>query len=214
MKHHIRSWDFSAAAFSTVDTIFTSHQDQLQEHLDKLLWWNKRINLVSRNVSRETVQNHILHSLLITQLEPYKKSSLIVDAGTGGGLPGIPLAVASPQKNFLLNDIVKKKTVAIKQMVHQLGLTNAEVRSDSIADVFLDQPFLLISKHAFKINDLWEMTKGKKFTHLIFYKGLDFKKELTGITSPLHIDVYNLGATGDDSFFKEKALVVVKKTPP
>ncbi len=198
--------------FTAVDTYIQNHRDQLEQYLDRLLWWNKRINLVSRDVPRETIFEHIRHSLLICGLKSYQKSSLIVDTGTGGGLPGIPLAIISPEKEFILNDIVTKKVMAIKQMVRTLGLKNVSAVDFSIEKATIESPFLLVTKHAFKINDLLRMTSGLPWQEIIFYKGMDFKEELSGIDTPLSVTSYDLHEESQESFYKNKALVVVSRT--
>ncbi|HKL17739.1 MAG TPA: RsmG family class I SAM-dependent methyltransferase [Halalkalibaculum sp.] len=197
--------------FSAVDKLIKEKREQLEHFLDRLLWWNKRINLVSRDVPRETIFEHIRHSLLISGLQSYKDSSLIVDTGTGGGLPGIPLAIISPEKEFILNDIVTKKVMAIKQMARTLGLKNVSAVDFSIEKATIDSPFLLITKHAFKVNDLIRMTSGLPWQEIIFYKGMDFKEELEGIDTPLSITAYDLYKENKEPFYRDKALVVISR---
>lgn len=181
----------------------------LESYLDQLLWWNKRVNLVSRNVSRETIWEHIRHSLLLSQFEAFKSSELIVDAGTGGGLPGLPLAITHPQKHFVLNDLVTKKCLAMKQMAQKLELENLGIIDGSIENLEQDLPFLLISKHAFKINELYQMTASLPWKKMILYKGNDFEDELEGIKESMTIDSYRLSEESD--FYKGKALVFLHR---
>lgn len=183
----------------------------METYLDKLLWWNQKINLVSRDVSRETIWEHIRHSLVVTGLESYQQASLVVDAGTGGGLPGLPLAIVSPEKRFLLNDIVTKKMMAAKQMIRELSLQNVTVLDRSVEDLNIEVPFLLISKHAFKMEDLYKMTKNKPWSHMVFYKGINFEPELEAIEDPLTVSVHDLYHESSQSFYKEKALIEVSK---
>lgn len=205
LSHH----DVSRETFSRVDKLIDSHRSSLENYLEQLLWWNKRVNLVSRDVSRGTVWEHIRHSLLLTQFEVYREADFVLDAGTGGGLPGIPLAIASPEKKFLLNDIVAKKVISVRQMVQKLGLNNTECEDRSIKDIDIDTPFLLISKHAFKINELWRMANEKPWKSMVFYKGLDFEGELEGIENSLIIDSHNLSAGTE--FYRGKTLVFIAR---
>ncbi len=194
-----------------MDELIDEHHSKLDSYLKQLFWWNERINLVSRDVSRETVWEHIRHSLLLTQLDVYQNSSFVVDSGTGGGLPGIPLAIVSGNKKFLLNDIVTKKVLAVKQMAQKLGLSGVETLDGSVAELRLDEPFLLISKHAFKINDLVHLASDFPWTGMVFYKGIDFDEEMEGISPPLQIHVHDLFEENRDSFYKDKALLYISK---
>lgn len=169
---------------------------------------------MSRDVPRETIRQHIRHSLLLGAFPEFQKARIVVDAGTGGGLPGIPLAIAYPEKHFILNDIVTKKCLAVKQMAKKTGLDNVEIYDGSIANFQCESPFLLVSKHAFKINDLWRMANHLPWRKMVFYKGLDFEEELSGIDDRLKIAAYELYKESRDSFYKEKAIVVVEHAKP
>jgi 16S rRNA (guanine527-N7)-methyltransferase len=211
VEHHtITTKNVSRETFKKNQKIFEKHHGLLDTYLGQLLWWNKRINLVSRNVPRETIMEHIFHSLLICQLEVFQSAETILDAGTGGGLPGLPLAITHPQKQFYLNDIVSKKCLATKQMVRKLGVENIQVVDASIHDVQQNGPFLLISKHAFKINDLYEMTAHLPWDAIVLLKGKEFKEELSGIDNPLLITSYDLSVAGD--FYKGKTLIKIERS--
>lgn len=210
MEHHkITNHTVSRETYQKTVQLYQKHELQLNTYIDRLLWWNERINLVSRNVSRETVKEHLIHSLLLSQVELFSSTHKIVDTGTGGGLPGLPLAITHPEKSFLLNDIVSKKCLAVKQMIRKLGLENSRTKDGSIEKVQLNTPFLLISKHAFKINDLYRMTSHLPWESIVLYKGLDFKKELEGISTPLDLNSYDL--SGISTFYKGKSIVVISE---
>lgn len=212
MKHHQISYrNVSRETFKEVDKLIEEHREVMETYLDKLLWWNQKINLVSRDVSRETIWEHIRHSLVVTGLDSYQQASLVVDAGTGGGLPGLPLAMISPKKRFILNDIVTKKMLAVKQMIRELSLQNVTVLDRSVEDLNIEVPYLLISKHAFKMEDLYNMTKNKSWSHMVFYKGINFEPELEAIEDPLTVSVYDLYQESSQSFYKEKALIEVSR---
>ncbi|HET6527880.1 MAG TPA: RsmG family class I SAM-dependent methyltransferase [Balneolaceae bacterium] len=211
MEHHqITHHAVSRETFKETDRVFEKYREQLEAYLNRLLWWNKRVNLVSRNVPRETVREHLRHSLLLSQFDVFQSASTIVDAGTGGGLPGIPLAITHPDKLFVLNDIVSKKCLAMKQMIQDLGLKNAAVFDGSIENLKQQNPFLLISKHAFKINDLYEMTVHLPWQKMVLYKGMNFENELSDIDETLEIGSYDL--SGESDFYKEKALIFIGRS--
>ena len=212
MKHHrILYQHVPRETFEQVDKLIEDNREALEEYLHQLLWWNQKINLVSRDVSRETVWEHIRHSLLIAGMESYQERNFIVDAGTGGGLPGLPLAIISPGKKFIINDIVTKKILAVKQMARKLSLQNISFFDRSIEEFKTNDPFLLITKHAFKIDDLYRMTKHKPWRSMVFYKGVDFESELQSIDDPLSIISYNLDQASTHPFYRDKALVEVSR---
>lgn len=205
--HSIEHHNVPRETFNKTDTLISNYRKSLESYLGQLLWWNKRVNLVSRNVPRETLWEHIRHSLLLSQFETFKSAELIVDAGTGGGLPGLPLAITHPEKHFVLNDLVTKKCLAMKQMAQKIELKNLGIIDGSIEDLEQDRSFLLISKHAFKINELYQMTSSLPWKNMILYKGTDFEEELEGIEESLKIESFDLSEESD--FYKGKALVVV-----
>lgn len=211
MKHSISFHPNTAHILKTVDNITKKNRKKLNTYQNLLLDWNKRINLVSRDVSRETIREHIRHSLLLSSLPVFKSADLIVDAGTGGGLPGIPLAVAHPRKQFILNDIVSKKIFTVKQLVRELGLVNTQAQNSSIADLGINNSFLLISKHAFKINELYRYTADLPWDTMVFYKSVQIEDELKDIPEKLDISVYDLSKSQKHTFYEGKGLIVVNR---
>jgi len=205
--HSIQTLDVSRETFFKTDELISKYQEKLESYLNQLLWWNKRVNLVSRDVSRETIWEHIRHSLVLSQFEIFQSEDLIVDAGTGGGLPGLPLAITHPQKHVVLNDLVTKKCLAMKQMAQKLEVANLGIIDGSIEYFEQDQSFLLISKHAFKINELYRMTAVLPWEKMVLYKGTDFEDELEGIEESLEIECFDLSEESD--FYRGKALVII-----
>lgn len=209
MEHQISKQQVSRETFSLTDDLILNYQETLEEYFDQLLWWNSRVNLISRDVSRETVWEHIRHSLLLSQFEAFESAEIIVDAGTGGGLPGIPLAITHPEKHIVLNDLVTKKCLAMKQIAKKIGLGNIGIIDGSIEELTHDEPFLLISKHAFKIHELYKMTVSLPWKTMVFYKGLGFEDELDSIPESLLIECYDLSS--GSKFYEGKALVFVTR---
>lgn len=210
-QQEITSHTISRETFLQIDDLIDKHRSTLQRYVEQLIWWNSKINLVSRDVSRETLWEHIRHSLILNNLGCFTDADVVVDAGTGGGLPGLPLAIINEEKSFILNDIVSKKIWAVKQIVFKIGIDNVQFDEHSIEDLSVHRPFLLVSKHAFKINELLEMVRQKPWTHLVFYKGLPVEQELAGINEPLDMDLYRLETGSNDPFYTGKILLVVSR---
>lgn len=209
VKHEVGFEKFNG--FDLATSILQDHADKLREYVDQLLWWNERVNLVSRDVSRETIVEHVRHSLMLTSSELYKRSSIICDAGTGGGLPGIPLAIANENKEVILNDIVSKKIMACKQMILKLKLKNCNVFKGSVAEVEMEEGSCVVSKHAFKIHDLMSMIGEKPWLGVLLLKGEDeVEYELEGIDQPLKINVLSLEQK-NYPFYAGKALVEITR---
>ncbi|MDR9417634.1 MAG: RsmG family class I SAM-dependent methyltransferase [Gracilimonas sp.] len=209
MEHRILNSSFSKTEHTKA--LYSEQEEVLLKYIDQLLWWNKRVNLVSRDVSRETVRHHVEHSLVISQSNLFQNSTKIIDAGAGGGLPGIPLGIVYPQKEILLNDIVTKKMLACKQMILKLGVSNVSTLSGSVEEADISKEHLIISKHAFKVNDLVALLDGKNWQHIVLLKGeKKVLRELQGIDVPLNIHVFSLEAFGN-SFYDGKALVEITR---
>ena len=211
VKHSFIVQPYTRSWFNEVAKQSEKYETSLNEYADKLIWWNKKVNLVSRDVSRETLMNHIRHSLLLSKLEGYKKANTIVDTGTGGGLPGIPLSIINPEKSFLLNDIVQKKINTINQIKRDLKLSNVQTKACSIAEVPISNFDLIISKHAFKINDLLSFV-GDDWEEIILLKGREFDDELEGVSCPLSIQVFDLFEESQNPFYNGKAILSIKKS--
>ncbi len=111
----------------------------------------------------------------------------------------------------MLNDIVKKKVLSVKQIAKSLKLDNIETRGGSIEEITLNRNSLLISKHAFKINTLLTMLNKASWSNLVFYKGLDFENELKEVNFTLSIEIFDLFSGTENEFYKDKGLIIVSK---
>ena len=197
-------------AAKKLSELYDSNRQKLDHYVELLLWWNQRINLVSRNVSRETLHKHIQHSLLAGVLGVLNNYEYVIDAGTGGGLPGIPLAICYTEKSFLFNDIVKKKVMAVKAMSRELGLKNGSFFTGSVEELPITREEVLITKHAFKINKLLEMLD-EGWREIVMLKGLEFRDELEGVDIPLLFERYDLYTITQDAFYKGKGMVKIRR---
>ena len=210
MKHQIEEIKVDKEILRKTRELYSKHSDQLEEYIDQLLDWNEKINLVSRNVSRETVREHVVHSLIPIELGLLSDIDEWVDSGTGGGLPGIPLAIVHPDKTFYLNDNVRKKMKAVSDIKESLSLENVEVLAKSISLVGLKTGAGIVTKHAFKIEDLLRLTKKKPWKKTIMWKGVEGAyKEMERVHLKIKCTIYSFHF--DDEFYEGKGLVVLEK---
>ncbi len=209
VKHKIIEGIVSRETLSRVEAQFEQNRGQIGEYISKLLYWNKRVNLVSRDLSPDDLRKHIYHSLMIQYSSLWENENLhFVDAGSGGGLPGIPLAMVSTNQ-FELVDVVEKKMMACRDIVRGLGLKNVKSKHQSISDVKKDRPFLFISKHAFKLFDFINLTKGQSYRAVIFLKGDDYMNEIKECETPLELEVIKLTDYHNDEFFVGKNVITL-----
>ncbi|MBI5021336.1 MAG: 16S rRNA (guanine(527)-N(7))-methyltransferase RsmG [Ignavibacteriales bacterium] len=108
---------------------------QLQEYVELLIEWNQKINLISRKDEVNVWPRHILHSLSLLFFFKLKSNSHAIDIGTGGGLPGIPLAIVEPSIKFVLVDSIRKKCMAVTDMVDRLKLKNVIVVTERVEEL-------------------------------------------------------------------------------
>lgn len=210
MKHQIEELKVDKETLANVRELYSRRSELLELYIDQLLEWNSKINLVSRNVSRETVREHVVHSLIPIELGLISGIDEWVDSGTGGGLPGVPLAIVFPEKKFYLNDNVRKKMRALSDITKALNLENVEVLAKSISLVGLKTGAGIVTKHAFKIDDLLRLTKKKPWKKVVMWKGVEGAyKEMEKVHSKIKCTIYSFHF--DDEFFEGKGLVVLEK---
>lgn len=211
MEHESRQ--ISKEELQRVEESYERNRGKLEEYASLLLWWNKKINLVSRDVSRETILFHIKHSLYVSLSDGFVEANHIIDTGAGGGLPGIPLAVCFPEKTFVVNDIVAKKVFAVKDMVNKLGLAK-RVRglASDIRLVDIPEQSVIITKHAFKLDQLFGLSEEKPWKKIVFLKGFEEAvKEWEEIKDKVEMSLIKLDPSFMDSFYDGKGVVEISR---
>jgi len=181
-------------------------------------YWNERINVISRKDMDNFYLHHVLHSLAIAKVVKFKDFTEIMDAGTGGGFPGIPLAVLFPEAGFYLVDSIGKKIKVVKEVVKELGLTN--VVAEQIRMEQVDRSFDFVISRA--VTDLekfvrWTMYKihsksfNEKKNGILYLKGGNLTDELNRVKKLKKIK-YKLFPVNDyfkNEYFEEKYVVYV-----
>ena len=175
--------------------------------------WNSKINVISRKNLSELYINHVLHSLSIAKFISFKKGTSILDIGTGGGFPGIPLAVLFPEVNFLLVDSIGKKIKVVNKICESIKLKNVYTKHIRAEEVDLKFDFI-VSRAVTNMKDFKIISKGKiKNNHIneikngiIYLKGGDLSKEMNNISH----ESYNISNYFSEDFFKTKKIIYIK----
>lgn len=212
MKHLIKTVQIDSEVLSQARNLYSAHEEEMEVYLDALLGWNEKINLVSRNVSRETVKEHIIHSLLPIPLGLIQWHDKWIDSGTGGGLPGIPLAICEQEITWYLNDNVRKKMKAVGDIVESLELKNVDIIAKSISLVNLEEGTGILTKHAFKIKDLLRLLGSEPWQTILMWKGVeDVEKEVRRTGKDLNVTVYEFNFGRDELFYEGKGIVKIER---
>lgn len=176
--------------------------------------WNEKINVISRKDIDEFYERHVLHSLGIAKIMEFADGTKVIDIGTGGGFPGIPLAILFPNVEFTLVDSIGKKITVVNAVAESLGLKNVKAyheRAEKIKDKF----HFVVSRAVTQMPVFLRWLKGKfekeqfnpKHNGVLYLKGGDLGEELAGIKC----EIYNLKDQFEEEFFDTKKVVYLSK---
>ncbi len=173
--------------------------------------WNLKINVVSRKDIDELYLRHVLHSLGIAKVMQFKPGAKVMDVGTGGGFPGIPLAILFPETQFHLVDSIGKKIKVVDEVVEGLGLENVKTSHCRVEEI-KDTYDFIVSRAVAQMETFVRWNKGKiakKQNHdlkngILYLKGGDLSEELKLYTSAT---IYDLPKYFDEPFFETKKVV-------
>jgi len=177
--------------------------------------WNARINVVSRKDIDQLYVHHILHSLAIARFISFPAGAQVLDVGTGGGFPGIPLAILFPQTHFFLCDSIAKKIRVVNQVQAALGLTNVSTAPIRVQEV--DQTFdFVVSRAVTRLDQLLPWVWNKVRTGILCLKGGDLREELEASIRTMNIpqtkiDEVFVSQWFAEPFFEEKKIVYISK---
>lgn len=173
--------------------------------------WNAKINVISRKDIDELYTRHVLHSLGIAKIIEFRPGSKIMDVGTGGGFPGIPLAILHPEVDFYLIDVIAKKIKVVNEVAAALGLKN--VKAEQKRAELVKQEFdFIVSRAVTNMSDFvnWvDDNVSKKQNHelangILYLKGGDLTEELATFPKATQ---YNLSDFFTEEFFETKKVV-------
>ena len=197
---------------------FPNLTDEQKSHFQQLetLYkdWNEKINVISRKDIDEFYERHVLHSLGIAKIMEFADGTKVLDIGTGGGFPGIPLAILFPNVEFTLVDSIGKKITVVNAVAESLGLKNVKAyheRAEKIKNKF----HFVVSRAVTQMPVFLRWLKGKfekeqfnpKHNGVLYLKGGDLGEELAGIKC----EIYNLKDQFGEEFFDTKKVVYLSK---
>lgn len=176
--------------------------------------WNEKINVVSRKDIDNLYINHVLHSLGIAKIQSFKPGSSILDVGTGGGFPGIPLAILFPETSFHLVDSIGKKITVVNEVAKGVGLKNVKAEQARAEQLKGEYDFI-VSRAVTRIKEFYQWihrkTKAKSMHErdngILYLKGGDLEEELNELKKPYQL--YNLSDHFKEEFFETKKVVYV-----
>jgi 16S rRNA (guanine527-N7)-methyltransferase len=178
--------------------------------------WNAKINVISRKDIENLYQNHILHSLAIAKYINFKGGSKIVDLGTGGGFPGIPLAIFFPEVQFLLVDSIGKKLTVVNEVSQAIKLDNVQTHHGRIEEIKKQQFDFVVTRAVATLDKIVPWTQSKISTKhinplpngLIALKGMNnIKEEIRNAGRGIYADITPISEYFEEEFFEEKCIV-------
>lgn len=164
--------------------------------------WNSKINVISRKDIDNLYEHHILHSLAIAKIKQFEPGSAILDVGTGGGFPGIPLAIMFPECNFTLCDSIGKKIKVANSVADALGLKNVTFHNGRAEELHRRFDYI-VSRAVTNLSDFYSWVKGCYSNEIIYLKGGDLNEEICDAMAKHHIEKGKITLFDIDFFFKE-----------
>ena len=204
---------------SIVLKYFSKLDDTQRQRFDQLsslyAFWNAQINVISRKDMDAFMERHVLHSLGIAKIMDFEAGTKVLDVGTGGGFPGIPLAILFPEVDFLLIDSIGKKIKVVQAVIEDLGLTNVRAKHQRVERI-TEQFDFVISRAVTRMPIFlkWIDTrfssccKNELPNGVLYLKGGDLSKEMKEVKR--YSRSFNLSKYFEEDFFETKKVVYVQ----
>lgn len=180
--------------------------------------WNEKINVISRKDIENIELHHILHSLAIAKVQAFKDGAKILDLGTGGGFPGIPLAIMYPSVSFTLVDSTAKKIRVVTEIAAALGLKNVDARHIRVEELKTERFDFVVTRAVAQFDQLYRWSQkliAKKHQHalpngFLALKGGNIKEEIQAMGKGFYAEIRPIRKMFDEPYFEEKAVVYVQ----
>ena len=194
----------------------SSQLEKYEKHKELFIDWNTKINMVSRKDMDNLEERHVLHALAIAKVVKFEPGAKILDVGTGGGFPGIPLAIMFPETRFFLIDSIGKKINVVKDLAKQLDLDNVEagkVRAEEFktkVDFVVSRAVTRFNKFVPWIqNNISDHFKHDMMNGILYLKGGDLTEEIEELD--LFCNEYDIPNFFEEEFFETKKVVHIPK---
>lgn len=206
------------AKSALITNYFPELSDQQKDQFEQLYAlysdWNEKINVISRKDIDNLYINHVLHSLGIAKIQSFKPGATVLDVGTGGGFPGIPLAILFPETNFHLVDSIGKKITVVNEVAKGIGLQNVKAEQARAEQLKGEYDFI-VSRAVTRLKEFYQWihrkTKAKSIHErdngILYLKGGDLDEELNELKKPYQL--HNLSDYFKEDFFETKKVVYV-----
>jgi len=202
----------ASIVFHYFSTLTETQRHQFSQLSSLYRHWNEKINVISRKDIDNIYVNHVLHSMGIAKVISFNKGAHVMDVGTGGGFPGIPLAILFPETEFYLIDSIGKKITVVKEVASSLGLKNVtaeQIRAEQVKNKY----DFVVSRAVTRMKEFygWVHHKIKSTsTHpldngILYLKGGDLEEELNELKRPYRL--YELSDYFKEGFFETKKVV-------
>lgn len=192
--------------------------DQFERLKELYTNWNQKINVISRKDIDEFYIHHVLHSLAIAKFVLFNPNANILDVGTGGGFPGLPLAIYFQETNFKLVDSIGKKIKVVNEISSQLKLNNISahhLRAEQVKEKFdfiISRAVTHLSKFCpWVVNNISEQNNHKIKNGIIYLKGGDLREEISSITRKYHHSINKIPNYFNEPFFETKIVLHLTK---
>jgi len=194
----------------------TLNKEDFSRAIELYKEWNARINVISRKDIDNIYEHHILHSLAINEFVSFEEGASVLDLGTGGGFPGIPLAMTNPEVHFTLCDSIGKKTKVATAIAEALNLRNVKV-VNARAETLPGPYDYVVSRAVTTLSEFYPWVKGKFSNSILYLKGGDVNSEMSELVMkfklrPSSISAFRIDSVYKDEYFGEKFVIQIEKS--